>query len=99
MEHLASELKGLEGVHEISSREKPERRNPACTGAKVCIYQVGDAAQRCSGQGDSRKNQACITEARRSGVSRETSPQVPTATEKENVVALDVVRNWYITHL
>lgn len=37
LEHLASKLKGLEGVHEISKREKPERRNPARPGAEVCI--------------------------------------------------------------
>lgn len=32
------------------------------------------------------------------GVSRETLPQVPTATEKENVAALDVIRKGYVTH-
>lgn len=45
-EHPGSKLKGLEGVHEISEREKPGRRNPAWTGAEVCIHQLGGAAPR-----------------------------------------------------
>lgn len=43
-EHLAFKLKGLEGVREISRREKPERSSPSCPGADVCNHQVGGAA-------------------------------------------------------
>lgn len=32
-EHSASKLKGFEGVHEISKRQKPGRRSPVYTGA------------------------------------------------------------------
>lgn len=48
--------------------------------------------------GKAEEQPGLCNRSKKVGVSSETLPQAPTATEKENFVTLDVIRNGYVTH-